>query len=68
MVCACGCWQVRVDRLLLAMPEWKLVSIEMVGTQRIPGLVHERAYKRGVQQLPVLPSDHFGLYAMLQPA
>ncbi len=58
----------RLDRMLLRAPDWRLSSIELVGTQAIPGLAHEKRYKRGARQLPVLPSDHFGLFATLQPA
>lgn len=54
--------------MLLKMPDWKLDSIEMVGTQPIPKLVYEKTYKSGVQQLPVLPSDHFGLFTTWRPA
>ena len=58
----------RLDRVLLRTQDWQPSSIEMVGMAAIPGVTYERNYKRGNKILPVLPSDHFGLYATLQPS
>lgn len=57
----------RLDRVLLRTQDWVISSIEMVGTDAIPGVMYDSTYKRGPKRLPVLPSDHFGLYAILQP-
>lgn len=55
----------RLDRLYCVLQDFKLESIERVGTTPIPGVSFqkERKVKKEVQKmtLPVLPSDHFGL-------
>lgn len=57
--------QKRLDRIFCHLQDFKLMSIEMVGTKPIPGATFqkEKKVKKQVQQitLPVLPSDHFGL-------
>ncbi len=57
----------RLDRVLAKLKDWKPGSIEMVGLEAIPGVT--RAVKvRGVpKKLPVLPSDHFGLFFKMMP-
>ena len=57
-------WQSRLDRILVRAEDWVLSSIEMVGTAAIPGVLCK---KGGSDKVPVWPSDHFGLYAVLQP-
>lgn len=60
--------QNRLDRVLLRSRDWVVSSIHMVGQEAIPGVTYEREYKRGNKRLPVLPSDHFGLYAVMKPS
>ena len=57
----------RLDRILFKTQDWTVSHIEMVGTVAIPGVMYEKTLKSGIKTLPVLPSDHFGLYAVLQP-
>ena len=48
--------QLRLDRVLCRLPEkWRVEHIELVGTEAIPNVKYEGR--------PVLPSDHFGLFA-----
>ena len=58
-------------RVLARLHGWRLSSIEMVGTSPLPGGVTYSAKVSGrgggVKTLPVLPSDHFGLLAKLEP-
>jgi hypothetical protein len=62
--------QKRLDRLFCHLRDFEAQSIEMVGTELIPGLSYakERKVKGKVQttMLPVLPSDHFGLLLKLK--
>ncbi|BBN16157.1 tyrosyl-DNA phosphodiesterase 2 [Marchantia polymorpha subsp. ruderalis] len=62
--------QKRIDRFFFHLQNFKVDSLEMVGTQPIPGLTYqkERTVMREVQMqtLPVYPSDHFGLLLKLQ--
>lgn len=63
--------QKRLDRILCRLDDYKLGGIEMVGKEAIPGLSYEKEKKvRGEikkLELPVLPSDHFGLLLTLLP-
>jgi tyrosyl-DNA phosphodiesterase 2 len=59
--------QARLDRVLARVRDWQVKTIEMVGKDAIPGVTYTRNYKRGPKELPVLPSDHFGLYVTLDP-
>jgi hypothetical protein len=39
----------------------------MVGTAVLPGVLHTHRFKNGgSKELPVLPSDHFGLLLQLE--
>lgn len=62
--------QKRLDRVFCHLRDFKVESIEMVGTQPIAGLTYEKERKvKGQVQLttlPVLPSDHFGLLLILK--
>ncbi|MCO5575231.1 hypothetical protein L7F22_029030 [Adiantum nelumboides] len=55
----------RLDRIFCHLQDFRLDSIEMVGTKPIPGIMFEKEIKAKKQaqkvKLPVLPSDHFGL-------
>ncbi|PWA49291.1 endonuclease/exonuclease/phosphatase family protein [Artemisia annua] len=54
--------QKRLDRFLISLRDFKAESIDMVGTKRIPEVTYMKAKKgKPDLELPVLPSDHFGL-------
>ncbi|WVZ58830.1 hypothetical protein U9M48_009058 [Paspalum notatum var. saurae] len=57
--------QKRMDRFVCKLADFKIESIEMVGKEAIPGLsyVKEKKVRGEIQkiELPVFPSDHFGL-------
>ncbi|XP_047057983.1 uncharacterized protein LOC124664525 [Lolium rigidum] len=57
--------QGRVDRFVCKLLDFKIHAIEMIGKEAIPGLSYsiEKRLRKGIRklELPVLPSDHFGL-------
>ncbi|ERN17400.1 hypothetical protein AMTR_s00037p00211070 [Amborella trichopoda] len=57
--------QKRLDRFVCNMRDFKLSSIDMIGTKAIPGISYfkEKKVRKQMQKitLPVLPSDHYGL-------
>lgn len=57
--------QKRLDRFICCLRDFKISKIDMIGKEAIPGLVHSKEKKvRGevkILELPVLPSDHYGL-------
>ncbi|KVI09377.1 hypothetical protein Ccrd_012248 [Cynara cardunculus var. scolymus] len=54
--------QKRLDRFLVGLRDFKIEQIKMVGTEPIPGVTYLKQKKGGKElELPVLPSDHFGL-------
>ncbi|PWA96381.1 endonuclease/exonuclease/phosphatase family protein [Artemisia annua] len=54
--------QKRLDRFLVSLRDLKVESIKMVGTERIPEVTYMKQRKgKPDLELPVLPSDHFGL-------
>ncbi|CAN1811259.1 Tyrosyl-DNA phosphodiesterase 2 [Linum perenne] len=61
--------QKRLDRFLCNLRDFKVSSIEMVGKEAIPGLSYtkEKKVRHEVKklELPVLPSDHYGLLLTL---
>ncbi|KAL0654210.1 hypothetical protein Bca4012_096901 [Brassica carinata] len=63
--------QKRLDRFFCRLDDYKLGGIEMVGKEALPGLsyVKEKRVRGDVKklELPVLPSDHFGLLLTLLP-
>jgi hypothetical protein len=65
-----GYLQKRLDRAFVKLRDFDVRSIEMVGKQPIPGVTyHKTVSNRGKSQnieLPVLPSDHFGLLVTLR--
>jgi len=65
-----GYLQKRLDRAFVKLRDFDVCSIEMVGKQPIPGVTyHKTVSNRGKSQnieLPVLPSDHFGLLVTLR--
>ena len=58
----------RIDRVFAKESKYSLSSIKMVGTQPLPGVTYTRHYKKGPTVMPVLPSDHFGLLAVMKHA
>ncbi|KAG2300952.1 hypothetical protein Bca52824_037424 [Brassica carinata] len=64
--------QKRLDRFFCRLDDYKVGGVEMVGKEAIPGLssyVKEKRVRGDVKklELPVLPSDHFGLLLTLLP-
>lgn len=57
--------QKRLDRIICNLKDFTIDSIEMIGTKAIPGLSYYKEKKVKNQmvkmELPVLPSDHYGL-------
>lgn len=54
-------------RVLCKLSDWRLSSIQMVGTQPLPGIKYTHTFRNGgSKELPVLPSDHFGLLLRLE--
>ncbi|KAL2931367.1 Tyrosyl-DNA phosphodiesterase 2, partial [Bienertia sinuspersici] len=57
--------QKRIDRFICCLTDFEVSSIDMIGTEEIPGLSYskQKKLKNKIQELtlPVLPSDHFGL-------
>ncbi|EXB55118.1 Tyrosyl-DNA phosphodiesterase 2 [Morus notabilis] len=57
--------QKRLDRFVCKLHEFKISGIEMIGMDAIPGLsyIKEKKVKKEIKnlELPVLPSDHYGL-------
>jgi tyrosyl-DNA phosphodiesterase 2 len=57
--------QKRMDRFVCKLPDFEIDHIEMIGMEAIPGITYLKEKKVGKNvrelELPVLPSDHFGL-------
>uniref|UniRef100_A0ACD5V5H7 Uncharacterized protein n=1 Tax=Avena sativa TaxID=4498 RepID=A0ACD5V5H7_AVESA len=57
--------QKRMDRFVCKLPDFEIDAIEMIGKEAIPGITYLKEKKVGKNvrelELPVLPSDHFGL-------
>ncbi|KAF5176063.1 Tyrosyl-dna phosphodiesterase [Thalictrum thalictroides] len=57
--------QKRLDRFFCNFHDYKIVSVDIIGTEAIPSLQYckEKKVKNEVKKLmlPVLPSDHYGL-------
>uniref|UniRef100_A0A2N9I6D7 RanBP2-type domain-containing protein n=1 Tax=Fagus sylvatica TaxID=28930 RepID=A0A2N9I6D7_FAGSY len=57
--------QKRLDRFICNLRDYKISGIEMIGMDAIPGLsyIKEKKVRKEVKklELPVLPSDHYGL-------
>ena len=54
----------RVDRVLCKLADWRPSSITMLGTKAITPPLQ---YWKGNKQLPIAPSDHFGLLVEFEP-
>eukprot|EP01018_Ginkgo_biloba_P009672 Gb_38219 [translate_table: standard] len=63
--------QKRLDRIFCHLQDFEVESIDMIGTNPIPGLSHKKEKKTKNQTqiltLPVLPSDHYGLLLKILP-
>jgi tyrosyl-DNA phosphodiesterase 2 len=62
----------RLDRVMVKLADWKAASIVMVGKEPIiesnqKEAVYCKESRKGLLRLPLLPSDHFGLYAKFVP-
>ncbi|XP_011046949.1 PREDICTED: tyrosyl-DNA phosphodiesterase 2 isoform X9 [Populus euphratica] len=57
--------QKRLDRFICGLRDFKISKIDMIGKEAIPGLsyIKEKKVRREVKmlELPVLPSDHYGV-------
>ena len=53
-------------RLWCRLTEWKPLRIEVVGHQRIPGVARLDVKGYDGRHLPILPSDHYAVYAQFQ--
>lgn len=55
----------RLDRFFCCLHDFRVSKIEMIGTEAIPGVsyIKEKKVKGEIKklELPVLPSDHYGL-------
>ncbi|PIN13590.1 putative Mg2+-dependent phosphodiesterase TTRAP [Handroanthus impetiginosus] len=64
--------QKRLDRFVCKLKDFKIREIEMIGTDAIPELTYikEKRVKGQVKELelPVLPSDHYGLLLTICPS
>ena len=62
MISANQILQKRIDRFLISSHDFKVESINMVGTERIPEVMYMKQKEDGTElEPPVFPSDHFGL-------
>ena len=65
-----GYLQKRLDRAFVKLKHFDVKRVEMVGTDPIPGVTyHKTVSNRGkaqILELPVVPSDHFGLLLTLR--
>jgi tyrosyl-DNA phosphodiesterase 2 len=57
--------QKRLDRFACKFSDFKVDNIEMIGKEAIPGITYikEKKVRQEIRnlELPVFPSDHFGL-------
>ncbi|GKC98116.1 endonuclease/exonuclease/phosphatase family protein, partial [Tanacetum coccineum] len=62
MISANQILQKRIDRFLISSRDFKVESVNMIGTERIPEVTYKKQKEdRTELELPVFPSDHFGL-------
>ena len=65
-----GGLQKRLDRAVVSLADFELRSVQLVGTEKLPGVTYQKKrYKQGQpyqQQMDVFPSDHFGLLLTLK--
>lgn len=64
--------QRRLDRFICNLPDFKIVGVDRIGLEPIPGLSYlkEKRARKEMKTLvlPVLPSDHYGLLLTIQSA
>ena len=53
-------------RLWCRLTEWRPLRIEVVGHERIPGVARLDVKGYDGRHLPILPSDHYAVYAQFQ--
>ena len=62
--------QKRLDRAVVSLTDFELRSVQLVGTEKLPGVTYlKERMKRGQpywEEKDVLPSDHFGLLLTLK--
>ena len=57
-----------VCRVFTRLTDWRVGSANIVGQQQLGEATYRHAFKSGgSKELPVLPSDHFGLLLRLEP-
>ena len=58
----------RFDRILIrgVSTKFEVTDTELIGKNSISGIQWNKETKAGIQKMPVLPSDHFGLRVTLQ--
>ena len=62
--------QKRLDRAVVSLTDFELRSVQLVGTEKLPGVTYQKERTKGGQpyweEKDVLPSDHFGLLLTLK--
>lgn len=54
-------------RVFTRLADYRLSSISIVGREQLGGATYTHRFKNGgSKQLPVLPSDHFGLLVQIE--
>jgi len=56
----------RLDRIVVRLRTFEVATVEMVGRDAIPGVLHRRVFRGTEKMVPVAPSDHFGLLMTLR--
>lgn len=57
----------RLDRVFARLADYRLSSISVMGREQLGGAKYTHRFKNGgSKQLPVLPSDHFGLLVQVE--
>eukprot|EP00884_Botryococcus_braunii_P003667 jgi/Botrbrau1/13300/Bobra.27_2s0020.2 len=64
--------QGRLDRVVVKLADWEAASITMVGKDAIMKSAgveakYTKATRKGIVKVPLLPSDHFGLFTKFVP-
>ena len=60
----------RFDRAVVSLTDFELLSVQLVGTEKLPGVTYQKERtkqgQRYWEEKDVLPSDHFGLLLTLK--
>jgi tyrosyl-DNA phosphodiesterase 2 len=60
--------RLRLDRVFAKLHDFRPARMAIVGTEPLPGVTHTHTFRSGSsKELPVLPSDHFGLLLTMDP-